>query len=199
MEENGGYKIRDQYAIHFVTFTVVGWVDIFTRRETKQIIIDSLKYCIENKGLILYAYVIMTNHLHLIVQANKGSAVLSDIIRDFKKFTSKQIIEWMNKSNKESRKEWMQMVFKYHAKLNSSNSEYQVWQQHNRPKVILLPRFARQKLNYIHYNAVRAGYVDKPEDYIYSSFRSYYCEDREIILPVTILDFGSEEGFIFAV
>lgn len=196
--QDSGYTIRNQYALHFLTFTIVGWVDVFTRKETKQIIIDSLKYCIENKGLILYGYVIMTNHLHLIARADESTTGLSDIIRDFKKHTSKEIINWVNLSNKESRKEWMQMVFKYHAKLNSNNSVYQVWQQNNRPKEIVLPKFARQKLNYIHYNAVRAGYVDQPEDYIYSSYRAYYSDDRAVILPVTILEFGLEEGFIFA-
>ena len=185
--QNGGYKIRDQYALHYLTFTVVGWVDVLTRKETRQIIIDALIYCIENKGLILYAYVIMTNHVHLILQATKDCGGLSAIIRDFKKHTSKEIIKWVNFSNKESRKEWMQMVFKYHAKLNNNNSEYQVRVQNSRPKEIVLPKFARQKLNYIHYNAVRAGYVDRPEDYIYSSYRAYYCDDREVILPVTIL------------
>jgi hypothetical protein len=80
---------------------------------------------------------------------------------------------------------------------NKNNALYQVWQQESRPKEIVLPRFARQKLNYIHYNAVRAGYVDAPEDYPYSSYRNYYAEDREILIPVSILDYGSEEGFIF--
>jgi putative transposase len=194
-----GYKIRDPYGIYFLTFTVVGWLDVFTRKETKQILIDSFKYCRENKGLVLYAYVIMTNHVHIIARADKSTSGLSDIIRDLKKFTSKAILNWVKESNKESRKEWMQMVFQYHAKYNTNNSEYQVWEQNNRPKEIVLPRFARQKLNYIHYNAVRAGYVDRPEDYPYCSYRSYYDEQRDILLAVEILDFGSEEGFIFVV
>lgn len=73
---DSGYTIRNQYALHFLTFTIVGWVDVFTRKETKQIIIDSLKYCIENKGLILYGYVIMTNHLHLIARADESTTGL---------------------------------------------------------------------------------------------------------------------------
>lgn len=194
---DSGYKIRDQFAIHFLTFTVVGWVDVFTRKETKQIIVNSLKYCIEHKGLVIYGYVIMTNHIHLIVRCKDNGMGLSAIIRDFKKHTSKQIVKWVNTSSKESRREWMHMVFKYHAKLNSNNSEFQVWQQNSRPKEVVLPRFARQKLNYIHYNAVREGYVDLPEDYAYSSYRAYFCEDREVLIEVEILNFGSEEGFIF--
>jgi REP element-mobilizing transposase RayT len=116
----------------------------------------------------------MTNHIHLIARANNLEIGLSDIIRDFKKFTSKEIIKWVNESNKESIREWMQMVFRYHLKLNSNKSEYQVWQQNSRPKIIVQSRFTQQKLNYIHYNPVRAGYVDFPQDYPYSSCRNYY-------------------------
>lgn len=185
-----GYKITDQHGLYFLSFTVVGWVDVFTRKETKQIIIDSIKHCCDNKGLLIYGYVIMTNHLHLIARANDPEIGLSEIIRDFKKFTSKEIIKWVNESNKESRKEWMQMVFKYHAKLNSNNSEYQVWQQKSRPKIIVHSRFAQQKLNYIHYNPVRAGYVDYPQDYPYSSYRDYYSEKEYCgLLPVNIMLF----------
>jgi putative transposase len=194
---DSGYKIRNQDAIHFLTFTICGWVDVFTRKETKQIIIDSLKFCIENKGLILYAYVIMSNHIHIIARADEATSGLSDIVRDFKKFTACKIIDWVNNSGKESRKEWMPLVFKYHAKYNKNNSLHQVWQQESRPKEIVLSKFACQKLNYIHYNAVKAGYVDAPEEYPYSSYRNYYTEERKIVLPVTILHFGSEEGFIF--
>jgi putative transposase len=89
-----------------VTFTVVGWVDVFTRKET----INAFRYCIENKGLKIYGYVIMSNHIHAIIQATEDMSTLSDLIRDYKKHTSKEIIKWMNESNKESRKEWMQMV-----------------------------------------------------------------------------------------
>ena len=87
-----------------------------------------MKYCIDNKGLILHGYVIMSNHIHLITRADESSTGLSNIIRDFKKHTAKKIIDWVNLSNKESRKEWIQMVFKYHAKQNPNNSVYQVWQ-----------------------------------------------------------------------
>jgi hypothetical protein len=94
----------------FCDITVVGWVDVFTRKETKDIIINAFRYCIENKGLKIYGYVIMSNHIHTIIQAIEGMSTLSDLIRDYKKHTSKEIIKWMNESNKESRKEWMQMV-----------------------------------------------------------------------------------------
>ena len=86
------YKITNQEAPYFVTFTVINWIDIFTRKEYKLIITDSLNYCIAHKGLEVFAWVVMSNHIHLIIRAKPGF-ILSHIIRDFKKFTSKKIIE----------------------------------------------------------------------------------------------------------
>lgn len=87
-----GHKIINQNALHFLTFTVVGWVDVFSRDKYREIIIDSLIYCQKEKGLIINAYVIMSNHVHLICYT-KEPFQLSDFIRDFKKFTSKSILE----------------------------------------------------------------------------------------------------------
>ena len=89
------YFVRNQNEICFITSTIVEWVDVFTRPVYKQIIVDSLKYCQESKGLDIYAWVLMSNHLHAIVSAREGCN-LSDILRDFKKFTSKRIIEAIN-------------------------------------------------------------------------------------------------------
>lgn len=79
-----GYKIRDQQGIYFITFAVVEWIDVFTRKEYADIVIESLRFCIQHKGLRLYAWCIMSNHVHLIVSTEKGN--LSDVLRDFKKF-----------------------------------------------------------------------------------------------------------------
>ncbi len=89
MQDKEGYLIRDQSKLHFITATVVDWVDVFYRKSYKDCIIESLEYCIKNKGMILYGYVIMSNHIHLILQSENGK--LSDLIRDFKKFTAKVI------------------------------------------------------------------------------------------------------------
>lgn len=65
----GGYKITDQSAVHFVTFTVVEWVDVFTWKEYRGIVVQSLRYCQQEKDLIIYAWCLMSNHLHLLVRA----------------------------------------------------------------------------------------------------------------------------------
>ena len=190
----GGFKIRDQYATYFLTMTIVGWIDVFTRKQCAQIILDSFKYCQEKKGLILYAYVIMGSHLHLIASAKENSSGLSAIIRDFKSFTSKEIIKWITNNRKESRRHWLEWAFKGHAKYNSNNELYQVWMQRNCPIQCITPAFTMQKLNYIHNNPVKAGIVDRAEDYRWSSARNY-CGRQDVLMEVTRIDLHSWVGY----
>lgn len=191
-----GYNITNQYGLYYVTFTIVAWVDVFSRKECKDIIIDSLRYCIDKKGLTVHAYVIMESHLHLIISANKESDGLSGVIRDFKRHTSREILKWIKESGKESRKEWMLMIFKYHAKLNKRNTNFQVWQQNNQPKELLHPRFISQKIGYIHDNPVKARIVDKAEDYLHSSARDYLGR-KDGLVSVQVIDFGMQAGYVF--
>jgi len=169
---SGGYKITDQGAMYFITFAVVSWVDVFTRREYSDLVIESLKHCQENKGLVIYGWCIMTNHLHMIISAKENN--ISSVLGEFKKFTSKKIINSILTNQIESRKEWMIKIFKEAGELNSRNTNYQFWQQDNEPKIIFTPQFGSQKLEYIHNNPVEAGIVEKAEEYIYSSARDYY-------------------------
>jgi REP element-mobilizing transposase RayT len=174
------YQIYNQQDLYFLTVTTVDWVDVFTRPVYKNIIIDSLRYCISNKGLEVYGYVIMTNHLHLIVR-NPTDFGLSATIRDFKKFTAKSIIETVNKEP-ESRREWLLHRFLWNAAQHERNSIHQVWQQHNHAVEIRSRQFFDQRLNYIHQNPVRAEIVAAPEDYIYSS--AYELSGRGSTLPI---------------
>ena len=166
-----GYVIRDQNATHFLTFTVCGWIDLFSRKEYKDILIDSFQFCRKKKGLILNAFVIMSNHVHLIAQARE-SFILSDIIRDFKKFTHKTILPIIE-SDKESRRLWMLHQFKFYASRHSRNENFQIWTNNNHPEECYSDSFTNVKLNYIHENPVRAGIVNNPEDYVYSSAANY--------------------------
>ncbi|MGO4878882.1 transposase [Pedobacter psychrotolerans] len=108
------YQARNPEGIYFLTFTIVDWVDIFTRQSYKEIIMDSLKYCQSNKGLILYAYCLMTNHIHLIASTHTN-VKLFEIIRDFKKFTNKAIIKEISSEN-ESRRKWLLNKFEFAGK-----------------------------------------------------------------------------------
>lgn len=166
-----GYKIGNQKALHFITFAVVEWVDVFTQQEYSRIVIDSLKYCQTAKGLEIFAWCLMSNHIHLIVRSKTGD--LSGTLRDFKKFTSKSIIKAIEENKKESRKNWMLWIFKSAGEKNTRNKSYQFWQQDNHPKELVNNKFIDQKLDYIHNNPVEAGIVENPEDFLYSSAKNY--------------------------
>jgi REP element-mobilizing transposase RayT len=182
---DGGYKIRNKKEVHFVTFAVVEWVDVFTRKEYGNIILDSLRFCLEEKGLLLHGWCLMSNHIHLIASAKNEN--LSNILRDFKKFTSKQVISAIEKNEHESRRQWMLKIFIEEGNKNSRNKMYQFWRQDNQPKELYSPKFFFQKLNYIHNNPVVAGIVEKPEHYLYSSATDYFERKKCGLLDVSFL------------
>ena len=158
--------------LYFVTDTVVDWVDIFTRPKYKHIVLESLQYCQKHKGLIIYAWVLMSNHLHAIVGSQEENSV-SDIWRDFKKFTSKKILETLLTDPQESRREWMLNRFEYAGKNDKKIKKYKFWQEGNDSQVIYLHDYFEQKLNYIHENPVKAELVNRAEDYRYGSAIDY--------------------------
>ena len=164
------YRITGE--VYFVTDTVVDWVDIFSRPCYKHIIIESLKYCQEQKGLLIYAWVLMTNHLHMIVGSN-GENKVSDIMRDFKKFTSKEIINTLKADIQESRRDWMLNRFEYAGRNDKKIKNYRFWPEGNDAQEIFLQDYFNQKLEYLHQNPVKAEIVNNPEDYRYSSAIDY--------------------------
>ncbi|MEQ8551190.1 MAG: transposase [Cyclobacteriaceae bacterium] len=166
------YKFDDLEGTYFTSTSVVDWVDVFTRRDYKDILIDSLKFCVKKKGLIVHAYVIMSNHFHLIISRSENALSFSDILRDLKKYTAMHLIKAIRENPVESRKKWMLEIFEKAGRLNGNNTMYQFWQQDNHP-IHLEGDWIEQKLDYIHYNPVEAGWVDEPEAYLYSSARNY--------------------------
>ena len=177
-----GYQIEDQSATYYLTLQVVDWIDIFTRPVYRDIVIDSLKYCQQNKGLQVFGYVIMSNHIHLI--ANSPAGHLSETLRDLKKFTARTIINTI-KDGIESRREWMLNRFRFNAQQHSRNENYQLWSHENHAVILYSNDFIQGKLEYLHNNPVRAGIVEKPEDYLYSSARNY--ADLDSILDVVLI------------
>ena len=165
-----GYKISEQDELHYVTFQIVRWIDIFTRQVYRDIVIDSLRFCQQNKGLEIYAFVIMSNHIHLLIRSEIGK--LSETIREFKSYTAKKILEAVN-TEAESRKEWMLNLFEFSAKQHKRNEKYQIWTHENHAEIVYGNQFMDSKIKYIHENPVRAGIVEKAEDYLYSSARNY--------------------------
>lgn len=174
------YHIKNENEMYFVTLTIVDWADIFTRKAYREIVIDSLKFCQQNKGLEIYGWVIMSNHIHAILRAKVGFK-LSGIIRDFKTFTTKQVIDSIL-TQSESRREWLMPIFR--KDLTVANNK--IWQDGNHAIECFSPKFTLEKLNYIHQNPIRAGIVAEAEHYLYSSAGDY--AGIKGILDVILLD-----------
>ncbi len=178
-----GYQIYNQANTYFLTFQVVDWVDVFTRKSYRDIVVDSFDYCRKNKGLQLWAYVVMSNHIHCILSAKDEN--LSALVRDFKSFTASKILKEIEQSN-ESRKEWMLKRFEFAAKSHKRNSEYQFWNHDNHAIELTSHDFICQKMAYIHLNPVRSGLVENAVDWLYSSARNYL--GMEHLLDIDVMD-----------
>jgi len=156
------YKFLNPEGMYFTTSTILNWIDLFTRKDYAEIVLDSLRHCEKRKGLVIHAWCLMHSHLHMIA-GTKGKFDLHEIFRDFKKFTATEIIKCMNEIN-ESRREWMLKLFSEEQRLTRI-THYKVWQDGNNP--------------------VEAGIVWVAEDYCYSSATDYAGEkgylDVEII------------------
>lgn len=159
------YRVKDQYGQYFVTFTVHQWVDVFTREEYIDIFLESVRYCQLNKGLQVYGWVIMTNHIHMIISSDKEK--LSSIIRGLKKYTATKIIESISNNEKESRKSWLLWLLK-------KGDKVLFWREGYHGEEITTDAFFQTKLDYIHMNPVKAGIVEKEEEYIHSSCGQIY-------------------------
>ncbi|WP_016991396.1 REP-associated tyrosine transposase [Flavobacterium sp. ACAM 123] len=177
------YKATSTEEAYFITITV-GWVDVFTRLNQKYILINALQHCQQNKGLEIYAYCIMSSHIHLLCKATNGF-ILSDVMRDFKKFTSKKIIQTLIEEP-ESRREWMLRYFRKACAHLKREQEYKVWQDGYHAEIAETNWFIKQKINYIHNNPVKEKIVTLAEDYYFSSARNYASLEND--LEVIILD-----------
>jgi len=167
---------ENENRMHFLTLTIIEWIDIFTKPKYFKAIIDSLKFCRKNKGLLLYEYVVMTNHIHLIVRVKEESYKLSQIISDFKKHTTREILKQLEKDN---RRYILNLIKNSFAR--KPGYKKQIWQRENYPEVIVSEKFLREKTRYIHKNPVKKEYVKNLEDWLYSSARNRILDDHSII------------------
>jgi len=166
-------SIIEQHACYYLTFNVVDWIDIFIRPVFKQIIVESLNHFIEKKGLTVYAWCLMSNHLHLMAQTKEGLS-LSLLANDFKKFTTKIILEDID-AELEVRRNWMMKKFKDASLSLKLIDKFHVWQAPTNSVYIDLQNFdvVDEHLEYIHNNPVRDRIVTRAEDYLHSSARDY--------------------------
>ena len=165
------YRVENQNAVYFLTFTVTDWVDVFTRLNYRNIIVESLDYCRKNKGFKLYAWCLMTNHIHLVCSVDQPFR-MTDFIRDFKQFTAKKVLHDIQ-TLPESRRDWMLYRFEFAGKFDNRIEKYRFWQDKSHPVELPTNEMIDQRIHYIHQNPVRTGLVARDEDYLYSSARNY--------------------------
>lgn len=175
---------------YFLTLTVIDWIDVFTRKELCEIITDSLRYCLQHKGLQIYAWCLMPSHLHLVASSGNEKNSLSDIMRDFKKYTYKLIVKTINEIA-ESRKKWLLNHFGFAGKVNPKITNYKFCQDGLHPIELTSGKFIDQKINYIHQNPVEAGIVFRAEDYVWSSAAQYAGEFNALLEVIVIEDLNT--------
>ena len=167
------YKFVESDGIYFLTSTIVEWIPALLGDDVCAMLIAALDFCRKHKGLRLYAYVIMDNHIHLIAEAPD----LTGVMQSFKRHTARELLAMAERSNKA----WLLNQFAYYAKRHKHDSQHQVWQEGVHPQIIQGDSMLEQKLAYVHNNPVRRGYVDAPEHWRYSSARNYLLEDDSIL------------------
>ena len=178
------YKFCNPGGVYFVSFAVVEWIDVFTRNEYKDIVLDSLRYCQQEKGMEIYAWCVMSNHIHLLFRSIKEEKP-ELILGSFKRFTSKAIVAAIKENPQESRKEWLLKQFEEAGRKSSNVKQYQLWRHDNKPIEVWSNKVIDEKLNYIHNNPVEEGLVFKAEQYVYSSAIDY--AGKKGLLDVNII------------
>ncbi len=168
------YKIYEPTHPHFVTCTILHWLPIFTRKESVQIVIDCLKFLQKKDDLKLYAYVVLENHLHMLVQSND----LQKSMQSFKQYTAKQILDMLKRENVTTILDQLAFYKKAHHK----EKTYQVWEEGYQPKLMQSDAMMISKIEYIHQNPIKRGYVDEAIHWRYSSARGY--EDMDGLIEV---------------
>ena len=180
------YKFHNPEGVYFVSFAVVEWIDVFTRNEYKNILLESLAFCQKDKGMEIFAWCIMTNHIHLVFRS-AGETKPEDLLGDFKRFTSRNIVQAIIENPVESRKAWLLEQFKKAALESSNVKHHQFWRHDNKPIEIWSNKVLVEKIRYIHNNPVEEGLVYKPEDYVYSSAGDYSGE-KGLLENVIVVD-----------
>lgn len=181
------YKFHNPDGLYFVSFAVVEWLDVFTRNEYKDILVESLAFCQKNKGMEIVAWCIMTNHVHLIF-GSVGGQHPSQLLGDFKRFTSKAIVQAIKENPQESRKEFLLEHFSKAASKSSNVNGYQFWRHDNKPIELWSNKVILEKVNYIHDNPVEAGLVFNPWDYVYSSAIDY-ADGKGLLDDIVVFEY----------
>lgn len=164
------YKFKEEYYPYFITCSTVKGISLFAYQDISELIIESIKHLQNREKVKVHAYVIMHNHIHMIFE----SECPADKMRKFKSYTARCIIDQL----KEQDRRYFLSELKAYKHSKHKDSEYQVWQAGVHPKLISNARMMKQKIEYVNYNPVKAGFVEIPEHWRYSSARNYLGEEN---------------------
>lgn len=173
------YRIFEDHAIYFLTFSVVQWLPVLINEAPCRIVCDSLNYCHREKSLRINAFVIMPTHLHLILfDADFESTRLQQTLTSLRKFTGQQLSTYCDQH----------LLPAFGQTLRGGNRgdrERQFWQQSKHAEAIRSQSFWRTKLDYLHDNPCRKGLVVEPNCWRFSS-AAYWLSGREEASDVTL-------------
>lgn len=172
------YKFKNPAGVYFITFATVYWIDVFVRSYYFSVMAESLEYCRENKGLELFGYCILPSHVHLIIRDRNQNP--GKLFKELKTFTSKKLQHLVQENPTESRKEWLIWMMERAGRKNSNVKNKQFCQQHNKPIELWSNKGIEQKLDYVHNNPEKAGFVDEPQHWKYSCAKNYASEQGVI-------------------
>lgn len=169
------YKFHNPEGLYFVSFAVVGWLNVFIKDEYIDLLLKSLRFCQKNKGMEIHAWCIMPNHVHLVFRSVNGQKP-ELLLGDFKRFTSKAVVSAIKENAKEPRNKFLLNFFLKEGLKTSNVNQYQFWRHDNHPIELWSNRVIWQKINYTHKNPVKAGLVTNAKEYRYSSAIDYADE-----------------------
>mgnify|MGYP001397687830 FL=1 len=142
------YKIVDLEGIYFLTSSIVAWIPALIGRDTLDMMVESFAFCRKNKGLKIYAYVIMENHFHMVAEAPE----LGQVMQSLKRHTAAEILRLAECSGRS----WLLDEFAYRKARHKQSSEHQIWQEGYHPQLIQTDEMLHQKIHYIHEKIGRA-------------------------------------------
>lgn len=170
------YKIYEEIYPYFITCTIKEGLPLLSNPKLAKIVLDSLTFLQTERKVLIYGYVIMENHLHAIVQGKE----LAKKLRLAKSFMARQIVDILRVDGNSK----LLNQIKFRKLKHKIKCDYQVWEEGFHPKQLFNNEMVSQKLEYLHFNPVKCGFVDRPEHWRYSSARNYLA--LEGLIPVTI-------------
>ena len=203
----------DEHLPYFCTISVLDWLPVLIEARAIDPIVESLRFCRQHKGLELFAFVVMPNHVHLITAAsgrrgarrdsrtsnkdsrtsNKDSRTselgaasdpLHTVMRDFKRFTSRAIHDRLKQDGRITSLGWLETATQ---RARRQHGELGLWQDGFHPQALFSRDVFEQKLNYLHENPVRKGLVRRPDDWWYSS-AAFYSGRKDVCMEVDLLE-----------